>query len=132
MGCDLRVIALGYNILLIRPQVRDQGNNEFPGDFVPEVRVVWASGAEGKDLFLVMANSINYMEDFNTESDLSEFKEFVKKQKGVTNYRLYSDFGDKSTHLATSISLKHFDKPLRKRIMKTVSIKISILFSTPH
>ena len=72
--------------------MRDQGNNEFPGDFVPEVRVVWASGAEGKDLFLVMANSINYMEDFNTESDLSEFKEFVKKQKGVTNYRLYSRF----------------------------------------
>ena len=104
--------------------MKEKGKNCFPGDFIPEVRVVWASGAEGKDLFLAMANSINYVEDFNTESDLPVFKEFVKKQKKVTNYRLYSDFGGKSTHLATNISLKHFDKPLRKRIMKTVSLKV--------
>ena len=105
--------------------------DSFPGDFIPEVRVVWASGSEGKDLFLVMANSVKYKEEFNTMADLAAFKDFVKKHKGSTTYRLYSEFGGKTTHLATTISLQHFDSTLRKRIIKTVSLIFKLSQSRP-
>jgi hypothetical protein len=67
-----------------------------------------------------MVNSVNYIEEFETEDDLPTFKEFIKQKKGTINYRLYSEFAGKSTHIASSISLKYFDSDLRKRLIKTV------------
>ena len=61
-----------------------------------------------------MVNSVNYTKEFNTESDLPVFKDYIKKMKGKSDYRLYTEFEGKTTHLASSKSIKHFDSALRR------------------
>ena len=73
-----------------------------------------------QDLYLCLMNSVSYTEEFSTDQELKEFKEFIKKKKGSTKYRLYSEFGGKTTHPASSISLQFFEPEFCKRLTKTV------------
>ena len=123
---DLRSICTNFLCQIMYTSLRllaskDPKKSTAPGDLILEVKVVYATGLEGKDLFLAMVNSVNFVKEFNTESDLTVFKDYIRKMKGKSDYRLYTEFEGKATHLASSISLKHFDSALRKRVLKTVS-----------
>lgn len=55
------------------------------------------------------------------------FTGFMKEKGGTNQYRMYSKFGGKTTHIATRISIKHFKSALQKRILKTVRLPLLTL-----
>ena len=77
-----------------------------------------------------MINKVNYSADFETDDSVGVFKEFFRTNRGVTDYRLYSEYAGKTTHIASSMPISYFKTDMRKRLMKTVLFAHSSLNGT--
>ena len=67
-----------------------------------------------QDLLLAFIRTIDYREHFGLHDDLTAFIQFIKKNDGLLDHRINTEFNGKKTHYASAIPLMYFELEMRK------------------
>lgn len=113
---------------------------EFPGKFVPELRLIHTISGSKKDkvpmqdktfqisknilskvLSLAFLCDVDYKLDLGCDEDLSRFSQIIKRHGGKDNARVNVNYKGATSHNAMMIPLTFFTADLRVLLAKSVS-----------